>query len=98
MVKEALELKASCLAKKRYVQMVKLNKNRSENVLAFVSTRARSGSRPKCYKIISVTMLIIIRLVLYIYEYCFTSLSAQSWQYRDRRRPEAGTMPESYFE
>ena len=28
--------------------MVKLNKNRSENFLAFVSTRARSGSRPKC--------------------------------------------------
>ena len=26
--------------------MVKLNKNRSENCLAFVSTRARSGSRP----------------------------------------------------
>ena len=35
---------------------------------------------------------------LYIYEYCFTSLSAQSWQYRDRRKPEAGTMPYSYFE
>ena len=31
-------------------------------------------------------------------EYCFTSLSAQSWQYRDRRKPEAGTMPYSYFE
>ena len=26
--------------------MVKLNKNRSKNVLAFVTTRARSGSRP----------------------------------------------------
>ena len=26
--------------------MVKLNKKRSENFLAFVSTRARSGSRP----------------------------------------------------
>ena len=34
----------------------------------------------------------------YEYEYCFTSLSAQSWQYRDRRKPEAGTMPYSYFE
>ena len=33
-----------------------------------------------------------------IYEYCFTSLSAQSWQYRDRRKPEAGTVPYSYFE
>ena len=32
------------------------------------------------------------------YEYCFTSLSAQSWQYRDRRKPEAETMPYSYFE
>ena len=31
-------------------------------------------------------------------EYFFTSLSAQSWQYRDRSRPEAGTMPYSYFE
>ena len=35
---------------------------------------------------------------IWIYEYCFTSLSAQSWQYRDRRKPEAGTMPYSYFE
>ena len=26
-------------------------------------------------------------------EYSFTSPSAQSWQYRDRRNPEAGTMP-----
>ena len=33
-----------------------------------------------------------------IYEYWFTSLSAQSWHYRDRRKPEAGTMPYSYFE
>ena len=29
-------------------------------------------------------------------EYCFTSLSAQSWQYRDRRKPKIGTMPYSY--
>ena len=35
---------------------------------------------------------------IYIYEYCFTSLSAESWQYRDRRKPEAGAMPYSYFE
>ena len=34
----------------------------------------------------------------YEYEYCFTSLSAQLWQSRDRRKPEAGTMPYSYFE
>ena len=33
-----------------------------------------------------------------VYEYCFTSLSAQSWQYRDRRKPEAGTMLYAYFE
>ena len=33
-----------------------------------------------------------------IYEYCFTSLSAQSWQYRDRRKLEAETMPYFYFE
>ena len=25
-------------------------------------------------------------------DYCFTSLSAQSWQYRDRKKPESGTM------
>ena len=31
-------------------------------------------------------------------EFCFTLLSAQSWLYRDRRKPEAGTMPYSYFE
>ena len=35
---------------------------------------------------------------IYIYEYCYTSLSAQSWQYRERRKPEAETMPYSYFE
>ena len=39
-----------------------------------------------------------VNLQNYIYEYCFTSLSAQSWQYRDRRKPEVGTMPYSYFE
>ena len=39
-----------------------------------------------------------ITLQLRVSEYCFTSLYAQSWQYRDRRRPEAGTMPYSYFE
>ena len=33
-----------------------------------------------------------------IYGYCFTSLSAQSWQYRDKRKPEARNMPYSYFE
>ena len=31
-------------------------------------------------------------------EYCFTSLSAQSWQYNGRKKPEAGTMPDSYVE
>ena len=31
-------------------------------------------------------------------EYCFTLLSAQSWQYRDRRKPETETIPYSYFE
>ena len=34
------------ITKTRYVPRVKLNKKRSENVLAFMSTRARSGSRP----------------------------------------------------
>ena len=29
-------------------------------------------------------------------EYCFTSLSAQSWQYRDKRKPVPGIMPYSY--
>ena len=33
-----------------------------------------------------------------LYEYCFMSLSAQSWQYRDRRKSKAGTMPYSHFE
>ena len=28
-----------------------------------------------------------------LHTYCFTSLSAQSWQYRDRRKPEVGTIP-----
>ena len=35
---------------------------------------------------------------LRVNEYCFTSLNAQAWQYRDRRRPEAGTMPYFYSE
>ena len=39
-----------------------------------------------------------IYIYIYINEYCFTSLSAQSWQYCDRKKPEAGTMPYSYFE
>ena len=34
----------------------------------------------------------------YMYKYCFTSLSVQSWQYRERRKPEAGTMSHSSFE
>ena len=38
------------------------------------------------------------KLTMSMYEYRFTSLSAQSWQYRDRRKPEAGTIPYSYFE
>ena len=38
------------------------------------------------------------KIIFRIYEYCFTLLSAQSWQYRDRRKPEAGTMPYSYFD
>ena len=29
-------------------------------------------------------------------EYCFTSPSAQSRQYRDRKKPEVGSMPHSY--
>ena len=33
----------------------------------------------------------------WVSEYCFGSLSAHSWQYRDRRGPEACTMPPSYF-
>ena len=34
---------------------------------------------------------------LYLSEYCFTPLSAQSWQYRDRRKPEAGTTCMPHF-
>ena len=33
---------------------------------------------------------------LWVSEYCFTSLSAQSWQYSDRRKPEIGTMTYAY--
>ena len=29
-------------------------------------------------------------------EYCFTLLSAQSWQNRDRRKPKVWTMPYFY--
>ena len=29
---------------------------------------------------------------LRVSDYCFTSFSAQSWQYRDRRKPKAGTI------
>ena len=34
---------------------------------------------------------------IHLNDYCFMALSAQSWQYRDRRNPEAGTMSYSYF-
>ena len=33
---------------------------------------------------------------MYVSEYFITLLSAQSWQYRDRRKAEVGTMPYSY--
>ena len=33
-----------------------------------------------------------------VIKYWFTSFSAQSWQYHDRRKPDAGTMPYSNFE
>ena len=32
----------------------------------------------------------------WVREYFFTSFSAQSWQYRERRKPEAGNMLYSY--
>ena len=51
------------------------------------------------------TLFFLLMIVLILFqgakvnnEYCFTSLSVQSWQYRDRRKPEVGTMPCSYFE
>ena len=58
------------------------------------------------YLLTTGSLYILIMLMLmnsrptlcYTYEYCFTSLSAQSWQYRDRRKPEAGTIPYSYYE
>ena len=37
--------------------------------------------------------LLIVPFVWYVSEYCFTSLSAQSWQYRDRRSPKQGLCP-----
>ena len=57
------------------------------------SSRLCTWSAPDCSK-----AWIVQCCLWYIYEYCFTSLSAQSWQYRDRRKPEAGTMPHPYFE
>ena len=48
--------------------------------------------------ILSLSYQLSITYLPVIYDYCFTSLSAQSWQYRDRRMPEVGTMPYSYFE
>ena len=41
---------------------------------------------------------IVFALPALVSEYCFTSLSAQSWQYRDRRKPDDETMPSCYFE
>ena len=32
----------------------------------------------------------------WVSEYCFTSLSAQSWQYRDKWKPYVATVPYSY--
>ena len=38
--------------------------------------------------------IFVVLAQLYEYEYCFTSLSAQSWQYRDRMKPKvAGLLP-----
>ena len=33
----------------------------------------------------------------WVSEYCFTSLSARSWQYRDRRKPEVGILLDFFF-
>ena len=34
--------------------------------------------------------------IWWVSEYCFTSFSAQSWQYRDRKKPKVRNMPYSY--
>ena len=39
----------------------------------------------------------IISSSLVVTEHCFTSLSAQSWQYRDCSKPEVGTMLYFYW-
>ena len=57
-----------------------------------------------CYEVVH-TRLVLVHSTSHVHceiglvsEYCFTSLSAKSWQYRDRKMPEAGTMPYTYFE
>ena len=37
-----------------------------------------------------------LRIAPAVSEYCFTSPSVQLWQYRDRKKPEVGTVPYSY--
>ena len=51
-----------------------------------------------CWSLLALHLPSARHILLYEYENCFTSLSAKSWQYRDRRKPEAGTIPYSYFE
>ena len=50
------------------------------------------------YNIQKVVIVTIIWSIEWMNEYFFTPLSAQSWQYRDRKKPEAGIMPYYYFE
>ena len=64
-----------------------------------IRTKPQSDKRPDGNETKTIIRYTILtqKVLEYIYEYCFTSLSAQSWQYRDRRKPEAGTIPYSFF-
>ena len=63
--------------------------------MLFWGTKHR-GIKSKCWACRNYREIIFLCWI-WMNEYCFTSLSAQLWQYRDRRKPEAGTMPYSYF-
>ena len=70
---------------------------RSENTWSMGGVHALRPARYLC--VWTQRSEIIIAVTTYCKkENCFTSLSAQSWRYRDRSKPEAGTMPYSYFE
>ena len=50
------------------------------------------------YVVAHVCLYAFLIICMWVSECCFTARSVQSWQYRDRGKPEAGIMPYSYFE